>query len=174
MQTLGWRLAEHWRPDARVTIEGFHMLFEMLWRQRDDERIHVLLSYAKQQRELHQTESFALETEEYRQWMSQATRRGCRGLFRTLRRDEMPYLRPFQDRPRAERMPHHSVYNVATSAIGLSMTLDLAALQSARHPIGWVSWPVPRSVAVVLSNPSWLHRAGLSKSQTQLRPTQVL
>ena len=77
----------------------------MLWRQHDEEHIYVLLKFAKQLRDLHQTESFQKETEEYRQWLTQAAHHGCRGLFRTLKKDELPFLRPFQDLPRTQRMP---------------------------------------------------------------------
>ena len=75
------------------------------WHQHGDEHIHVLLNYTTKQRELHQQDSFQQETEENRQWLTQATQKGCRGLFRTLKKDELPYLRPFQDLPRGERMP---------------------------------------------------------------------
>ena len=104
LQKLGWHIDENWHPDAPVTCEGYMMLFEMLWHQHGDEHIHVLLNYTTRQRELHQQESFQQETEEYRQWLAQATQKGCRGLYRTLKKDELPYMRPFQDQPRSERM----------------------------------------------------------------------
>ena len=102
LQKLGWHVKEHWRPDAPVKVEGFQMLFDVLWHQRGDERIRVLLNYARKQRELHQEESMSQETEEYRQWLTKATSSGCR---RTLKRDETPYLRPFQGLPRVQRAP---------------------------------------------------------------------
>ena len=101
LQKLGWKIQEHWHAEATVSLQGFQSLFEMLWYQHGDEHIHVLLNYAQQQRELHQAETFQRETEEYRQWLTTASQSGCRGLYRTLKRDEMPYLRPFQDQPRA-------------------------------------------------------------------------
>ena len=104
LQKLGWKLEEHWHPDAPITPAGFRMLFEMLWHQHDAEHIYVLLKFAKQLREIHQKDSFQKETEEYRQWLTQAAKQGCRGLFRTLKKDEMPFLRPFQDLPRVHRM----------------------------------------------------------------------
>ena len=76
----------------------------MLWHQHGDEHIHVLLNYTKKQRELHQQTSMQQETEEYRQWLAQASHKGCKGLFRTLKKDELPYQRPFQNVPREERM----------------------------------------------------------------------
>ena len=105
LQKLGWKIQEHWHAEAIVSLQGFQSLFEMLRYQHGDEHIHVLLNYAQQQRELHQAETFQRETEEYRQWFTTASQSGCRGLYRTLKRDEMPYLRPFQDQPRALRMP---------------------------------------------------------------------
>ena len=36
--------------------------------------------------------------------MNAASKKGCRGLFRSLKKDEMPYIRPFQHLPRQERM----------------------------------------------------------------------
>ena len=105
LQKLGWHIDENWHHDAPVQCEGYKMLFEMLWHQHGDEHIHVLLNYTTKQRELHQQDSLQQETEEYRQWLTQATQKGCRGLFRMLKKDELPYLRPFQDLPRAERMP---------------------------------------------------------------------
>ena len=80
------------------------MLFEMLWYQHGEERIHVLLNYTQKQRELHQQTSMQQETEEYRQWLAQAAHKGCKGLYRTLKKDQLPYLRPFQTLPREERM----------------------------------------------------------------------
>ena len=105
LQKLGWKIQEHWHSEATVSLQGFQSLFEMLWYQRGDEHIYVLLNYAQQQRELRQAETFHRETEEYRQWLTTASQSGCRGLYRALKRDEMPYLRPFQDQPRALRMP---------------------------------------------------------------------
>ena len=88
----------------QVSCQGFRMLFDMLWHQHGDEHIHVLLNCAQMQRELHQAESFQRETEEYRQWLTQASQAGCRGLFRTLKKDELPFLRPFQEVAREQRM----------------------------------------------------------------------
>ena len=104
LQKLGWKLEEHWFDMPQVSCQGFRVLFDMLWRQHGDERIHVLLNFAQMQRELHRAESFQRETEEYRQWLTQASQAGCRGLFRTLKKDEMPFLRPFQEVPREQRM----------------------------------------------------------------------
>ena len=105
LQKLGWHIHTHWHPDSAHKMEGFLSLFEMLWHNHGDEHIYVLLEQAKTQRELHQATSFQAETEEYRQWLATATATGCRGLFRTLKKDELPYMRPFQHLPRLERMP---------------------------------------------------------------------
>ena len=80
------------------------MLYQMLWGQFEPDHGQALLSYAKQQRELHQQQSTMAETETYREWLSQASLKGHRGLFRSLKKDEQPYLRPFQQLPREERM----------------------------------------------------------------------
>ena len=104
LQRLGWHLAAHWHGDAKVTLEGFKLLFDMLWTNHDEEHIQVLLKFAKEQRTLHQAEAFTVETEAYRMWMNKASEKGCRGLYRTLKKDELPYLRPFQGCPRVERM----------------------------------------------------------------------
>ena len=104
LQKLGWHLEEHWNGEAKVTLEGFRMLFNMLWATHDEEHLQVLLKFAKEQRELHSAESLAVETEIYRTWMSKATEKGCRGLYRSLKKDEPPYQRPFQGQPRTERM----------------------------------------------------------------------
>ena len=104
LQKLGWHLEEHWNGEAKVTLEGFRMLFNMLWTNHDEEHLQVLLKFAKEQRELHSAESLAVETEIYRTWMSKAAEKGCRGLYRSLEKDEMPYQRPFQGQPRTERM----------------------------------------------------------------------
>lgn len=77
---------------------------DTLWTNHDEEHFQVLLKFAKEQRTLHLEEALAAETETYRTWMSKATEKGCRGLYRTLTRDEMPYMRPFQGQPRTERM----------------------------------------------------------------------
>lgn len=52
----------------------------------------MLLQLAEHQKRAHDT-----ETEE-------AQGKGCRGFFRTIKRDEMPYKR-CQNKPRIERMP---------------------------------------------------------------------
>ena len=76
----------------------------MLWGHIDDEHVRVLLQYTQQVRELHQQQAIDQETQAYREWLVKASQKGCRGLYRSLKRDEMPYLRPFQDKPRHERM----------------------------------------------------------------------
>lgn len=86
VQKLERYLAEHWHPDTTVTFEGFHMLYQMLWGQHDEEHVHVLLQYAQHQRELHEAESFEHETQQCREWMAKATKQGCRGLFCTLKK----------------------------------------------------------------------------------------
>ena len=105
LQKLGWHIEAHWRSDSKTKSDGFKNLFEMLWYNHSSDHIHVLLNEVKTQRELHQATSSQNETEEYRQWLAQATQKGCRGLFRTLKRDELPYMRPFQHLPRLQRMP---------------------------------------------------------------------
>ena len=105
LQKLGWHIEAHWHPDSKTKSEGFKNLFEMLWHSHSSDHIYVLLNEVKTQRELRQASSSQLETEEYRQWLAQATQTGCRGLFRTLKRDELPYMRPFQHLPRLQRMP---------------------------------------------------------------------
>lgn len=104
LQKLGWHQSDNWHHDAKVTMDGFRMLFDMLWTNHDAEHIQVLLKFAKEQRTLRTEESFAVETEQYRLWVNKATEKGCRGLYRTLKRDETPYLRPFQNLPRTERV----------------------------------------------------------------------
>ena len=85
--------------------------YQMLFTEHDDEHVQVLLKFSKEQWTLHQDEVFATETQEYRTWMIAASQKGCRGLFRTLKKDEMPYIRPFQSRPRTERMAPSSKYH---------------------------------------------------------------
>lgn len=104
LQRLGWHLADHWHSDSPVTLEGFTMLFNMLWSKREDDRIHVLLQYTAKIRALHQQMAFDHDAQAYKEWLNKASGKGCRGLFRSLKKDEMPYLRPFQDRPRVDRM----------------------------------------------------------------------
>lgn len=65
------------------------MLFRMLWGQHDC--VQVLLHYAKHQRELHQTEAFETKTQQYREWLTKATKQGGRGLYRTLKKEAEPY-----------------------------------------------------------------------------------
>ena len=72
------------------------MLFDMLRKMHDDEHIQVLLKFTKEQRDLHQEQNFTEETEQYRTWMNKAAEKGCRGLCRCLKKDEMPFIRPFQ------------------------------------------------------------------------------
>ena len=104
LQKLGWHIAKHWHEEGQVTQEGFVVLYQMLWGQYEPDHGQALLSYAKQQRELRQQQSTMAETETYREWLSQASLKGHRGLFRSLKKDEQPYLRPFQQLPREERM----------------------------------------------------------------------
>ena len=104
LQRLAWHIEEHWHGDCPITVDSFHMLFQMLWGPHDEEHLHVLLKHTAQQRELHQTQAIDAETQTYREWLTKATQKGCRGLYRTLKKDELAYLRPFQDQPRQERM----------------------------------------------------------------------
>ena len=104
LDRLGWHVQDHWHPDANVTLDGFMLLYHMLNKEHDDEHVQVLLKFSKEQWKLHQETTFSTETQEYRNWMNAASKKGCRGLFRTLKQDEMPYIRPFQHLPRQERM----------------------------------------------------------------------
>ena len=104
LEKLGWHVPQHWRPDDSVTLEGFMMLYNMLWGEHDNEHVRVLLKFVKSQWSLYQDTVFQTETQEYRNWMNAASQKGCRGLYRTLKKDELPYARPFQQYPRAERM----------------------------------------------------------------------
>ena len=104
LEKLGWHVPQHWHPDDTVTLEGFLLLYNMLWGEHDNDHIRVLLKFVKSQWALHQDTVFQTETQEYRNWMNAASQKGCRGLYRTLKKDEMPYARPFQQHPRAERM----------------------------------------------------------------------
>lgn len=54
-----------------------------MWGQHDQEHVQVLLKYAKQHRELHQSTCF--ETEMYREWLAKESLKGHRGLFRSLK-----------------------------------------------------------------------------------------
>ena len=42
--------------------------------------------------------------ETYREWLAKASLKGHRGLFRSLKQDKQPFLRPYQQLPREERM----------------------------------------------------------------------
>lgn len=53
LQKLGWHLADNWHGEAKVTLEGFKLLFDMLWTNHDEEHIQVLLRFAKEQRTFH-------------------------------------------------------------------------------------------------------------------------
>lgn len=59
LEKLGWRIASHWSQDANVTLEGFMLLFNMLY---GGGRVTVLLGFAKQQWDLRQEEVFTTET----------------------------------------------------------------------------------------------------------------
>ena len=69
----------------------------MLWGQRDQEHVQVLVQRAKRQRELHHSASFEAETELYREWLGKASLQGHTGPVQA-------FLEPFQSLPRKERM----------------------------------------------------------------------
>lgn len=104
LERLGWHIEAHWHSDAQMTLDGFKLLYQMLWRNHDNEHVQVLLQAVKQQWSLQQQTVFDQEAQEYRTWLNAASLKGCRGLFRALKKDELPYVRPFQDLPRQERM----------------------------------------------------------------------
>ena len=106
LERLGWHVDQNWHIDGQMTLEGFKLLYNMLWKSHDVEHVQVLLQAVKQQRELHQQQVFDTEAQEYRTWMQAASLKGCRGLFRSLKKDELPCIRPFQEYPRSERMQH--------------------------------------------------------------------
>ena len=101
---LSWHIEQHWHQEGNNTLHNYKMLFDMIWNQPEPEHFAVLLQHTKEQRELHQATSFAAETEQYREWLAKATLKGHRDLFRCLKKDEQPFLRPFQQYPRKERM----------------------------------------------------------------------
>ena len=76
----------------------------MIWSQPEPEHLQVLLQHTKAQRELHQSISFAAETEMYREWLAKTSLKGHRGLFRRLKKEEQAFQGPFQQLPRQERM----------------------------------------------------------------------
>ena len=104
LQKLGWHINQHWHDEGPIELEGFQVLFQMLWGHFEPEHGQALLMYAKQQRELHFQSSTAADTETYREWLANATLKRHRGLFRSLKQEEQPFLRPFQQLPREERM----------------------------------------------------------------------
>ena len=78
-EKLGWHVPKHWHSDATVTLEGFLLLYSMLWSVHGTEYIIVLLIFGKTQWTLHQEEIFNTETQEYRNWMNAVNQKGCRG-----------------------------------------------------------------------------------------------
>ena len=98
-------MEQHWLEGLSVSFSGFQLLFGMLWSNHGEEHIQVLLRFTREQLTEHeQRRAQRLETEEYRLWMHQSREKGCRRFFRSIKIDEMPYKRPFQTKPRAERM----------------------------------------------------------------------
>ena len=89
LEKLGWHVPQHWHPDDTVTLDGFMLLYNMLWAEHDNEHIRVLLKFVKTQWALRHDTVFHTEAQEYRNWMNAA-------LYRTLKKDETPYARPFQ------------------------------------------------------------------------------
>ena len=104
LEKLGWRITKLWHEGGPVTQDGFAMLFQMLWGHYEPDHGQALLTYAKQQRELHQQTSTQADAETYKAWLAQASMKGHQGLFRSLKQEEQPFLRPFQQLPREERM----------------------------------------------------------------------
>ena len=73
------------------------LLYQMLWGQYEPDHGQALLNYARQQRELHQQQSATAETETYREWLAQASLKGHRGLFRSLRKMNSRISVPFNN-----------------------------------------------------------------------------
>lgn len=89
LENLGKQMRQHWIEGIRVAFDGFFMLFGMLWSNHGEEHRQVLLRFTRQQLAEHQKLAHDQETEEYRTWMLQAQGKGCRGLFRSIKRDEL-------------------------------------------------------------------------------------
>lgn len=65
---LSWRIDQRWHDEAGIPRQNYQLLFSMVWNQPEPEHLQVLLQHTKEQRELHQSTSFAAETEMYREW----------------------------------------------------------------------------------------------------------
>ena len=102
LQRLIWSIPQHWQGDG----DGQEMQeqCQQYSRNQDDDEHNLVLQLAMHQEQLAKDEALNDEAEEYRHWLHTGYSRGFRALFRTLKQDQTPYLRPFQDKPLDERV----------------------------------------------------------------------
>ena len=95
-------MSKHWQEES-----GLREMQDELWQLTqgwNDESAARLERKAAHQEALAKTNTLQEETQQYREWLAKGYSKGFRALFKTLKRSEEPFLRPFQDKPHHERM----------------------------------------------------------------------
>ena len=93
---------KHWQED-----QGMREMQDELWQltqQWNHDSAARLEMKATHQEALAKTHTLEEETQQYREWLAKGYTRGFKALFKTMKRNEEPFLRPFQDKSYEERM----------------------------------------------------------------------
>ena len=78
--------------------------FELLCREVDLSVLSQLSDVAALQFRVHSTEWMQHKSASYLKWLRQASAKGLRGLFRSVKAEEAVHLRPFLDQPLQDRI----------------------------------------------------------------------
>ena len=94
LEQLQWVMHKHWQGEEELQL--FVDLFQRFLITFDDDEYFVLFQHSLQQEKQAKESVLSEETEQYREWLQQGYTRNLRSLFKVLKRDEAPFLRPFQ------------------------------------------------------------------------------
>ena len=102
MERLLWVMEKHWQgPDGCQELQD--RMWNLLQEWETEEGTEILKMLEDQEQKAKEA-TLAEESEQYRQWLQAGYTKGYRSLFRCLKKDTCPFLRPFQDAPLEDRM----------------------------------------------------------------------
>ena len=100
---LIWNIPQHWQGEGDGT--SLQEMCQLYTKTLDDDEYFMIHQQALHQEQMAKEGALNEEAEEYRKWLHNGYSKGYRALFKNLKQDQTPYLRPFQDRPLDERLP---------------------------------------------------------------------
>ena len=94
LEQLQWVMHKHWQGKEDISV--FEQFFYSFMRSYDDDEYFLLYQHSLQQEKQAKDVVLNEETEHYKEWLQQGYTKGLKSLYKVLKRDEAPYLRPFQ------------------------------------------------------------------------------